>query len=108
MSSDFVLSAGDRHASEKPERLVAGPDRNTGASRLCGAGGNELYAGRGLPLDWVNKDQEHHIRGHRLDNILTMTVPPHRSSHRNLVLDTTCLVCGAQPETAPHFRACSA
>ena len=37
-----------------------------------------------------------------------MTVLAHRSSHRNTVLDTTCLLCRAQPETAPHLWACSA
>ena len=37
-----------------------------------------------------------------------MTVLAHRSSHRDTVLDTTCLLCGAQPETAPHLWACSA
>ena len=43
-----------------------------------------------------------------MDNIPTMTVLAHRSSHRNTVPDTTCLLCGAQPETVPHLRACSA
>ena len=43
-----------------------------------------------------------------MDNVPTMTVLAHRSSHRNTVLDTTCLLCGAQPETAPHLWACSA
>ena len=37
-----------------------------------------------------------------------MTVLAHRSTHRDTVLDTTCLLCGAQPETAPHLWACSA
>ena len=37
-----------------------------------------------------------------------MTVLAHHSSHRDTVLDTTCLLCGAQPETAPHLWACSA
>ena len=37
-----------------------------------------------------------------------MTVLAHQSSHRDTVLDTTCLLCGAQPETAPHLWACSA
>ena len=43
-----------------------------------------------------------------MDNIPTMTVLAHRSSHRDTVLDTTCLLCGAQPEMAPHLWACSA
>ena len=43
-----------------------------------------------------------------MDNIPTMTVLAHRSTHRNTVLNTTCLLCGAQPETAPHLWACSA
>ena len=43
-----------------------------------------------------------------MDNIPTMTVLAQRSSHRDTVLDTTCLVCGAHQETAPHFRVCSA
>ena len=38
-----------------------------------------------------------------MDNIPTMTVLAHRSSHRDTVLDTTCLLCGAQPETLPTF-----
>ena len=37
-----------------------------------------------------------------------MTVLAHRSSHRDTVLDATCLLCGAQPETAPRLWACSA
>ena len=43
-----------------------------------------------------------------MDNIPTITVLAQRFSHRNTVLDTTCLLCGAQPETAPHVWACSA
>ena len=43
-----------------------------------------------------------------MDNIPTMTVLAHRSSHRDTVLDTTCLLCGAQPKTAPHLWARSA
>ena len=62
----------------------------------------------GLPLDWFDKDPKRHITAHCMDNIPTMTVLGHRSSHRNTVLDTTCLLCGAQPETAPHLWACSA
>ena len=37
-----------------------------------------------------------------------MNVLAHRSSHRDTMLDTTCLLCGAQPEMAPHLWACSA
>ena len=37
-----------------------------------------------------------------------MTILEHRLFHRNTVLDTTGLLCGAQPETAPHLWACSA
>ena len=65
-------------------------------------------SGSGLPLDWFDSDQHRHIMAHGMDNIPTMTVLAHRSSHRNTVLDTTCLLCGAQPETAPHLWACSA
>ena len=43
-----------------------------------------------------------------MDNIFTMTILAHRSSHRNTVLDTTCLLCRAQPETAPDLWACLA
>ena len=62
----------------------------------------------GLPLDWFIKDQRRHLTAHRMDNIPTMTVLAHRSSHRKTVLDTTCLLCGAQPEMAPHLWVCSA
>ena len=65
-------------------------------------------SGSGLPLDWFDSDQQRHITAHRMDNIPTMTVLAHRSSHRDTVLDTTCLLCGAHPETAPHLWACSA
>ena len=64
--------------------------------------------GSGLSLDWFNSDQQRHITAHRMDNIPTMTVQLHWSSHRNTVLNTTCLLRGAQPETAPHLWACSA
>ena len=64
--------------------------------------------GSGLPLDWFDSDEQRHITAHRMDNIPTMTVLAHRSSHRDTVVDTTCLLCGAQPETAPHLWACSA
>ena len=64
--------------------------------------------GSGLPLDWFDSDERRHITAHRMDNIPTMTVLAHRSSHRNTVLDTTCLLCGAQPETALHLWAYSA
>ena len=65
--------------------------------------GANYAPGSGLPLDCFDSNQQH-----RMDNIPTMTVLAHRSSHRNTVLDTTCLLCGAQPETAPHLWACSA
>ena len=70
--------------------------------------GVNYVLGSGLPLDWFDRDQQRHISAHRMDNIPTMTILAHRSSHRNTVLDTTCLLCGAQPETAPHLWACSA
>ena len=68
---------------------------------------NYMSAG-GLPLDWFDHDQQRHIMVHRMDIIPTMTVLAHRSSHPDTVLDATCLLCGAQPETAPHLWACSA
>ena len=37
-----------------------------------------------------------------------MTVLVHQSSHRDMVLDTRCLLCGAQQETAPHVWVCLA
>ena len=43
-----------------------------------------------------------------MDNIPTMIVLAHWSTHRNTVLDTACLLCGAQPKRAPHLWACSA
>ena len=70
--------------------------------------GANYTSGSGLPLNWFDSDQQRHITAHRMDNIPTMIVLAHRSSHRNTVLDTTCLLCGAQPETAPHLWACSA
>ena len=70
--------------------------------------GVNYMPGGGLPLDWFDKDQQRRITARRMDNIPTMAVLAHRSSHRNTVLDTNCLLCGAQPETAPHLRACSA
>ena len=48
--------------------------------------------GGGLTLDRFNKDQQRHITAHRMENIPTMTVLAHRSSHGNTVLDTTCLL----------------
>ena len=46
--------------------------------------------------------------GTRMDNIPTMTVLAHRLSHCATVLDTTCLLCGAQQAKAPHLWVCSA
>ena len=63
--------------------------------------------GGGLPLDWF-RDQRRHISAHRMDNIPAMTVLTHRLSHRDTVLDTTCLLCGTRQETAPHLWVCSA
>ena len=57
------------------------------------------------PLYWFDGDQQRHISAHCMDNIPTMTVLVHRSSHHNTVLDTTCLLYGAQLETAPHLWA---
>ena len=62
----------------------------------------------GRPLDRFDHDQRRHITAHCMDNVPTMTVLAHRSSHRDTVLDATCLLCGAQPEIAPHLWACSA
>ena len=70
--------------------------------------GVNFMPGGGLPLDWFDHDQQRHITAHRMDNVPTMTVLAHRSSHQGTVLDTTCLLCGTQPETAPHLWACSA
>ena len=70
--------------------------------------GVNYMSGSGLPLDWFDSAQQHHITAHLMDNIPTMTVLAHRSSCQNTVLDTTCLLCGAQLETAPHLWACSA
>ena len=67
--------------------------------------GSQLHVGEWSPPHLV---QQRHITAHRMDNIPTMTVLAHRSSHRNTVLDTTRLLCGAQPKTAPHLWACSA
>ena len=65
-------------------------------------------SGTGLPLDWFDSDQQRHITAHCMDNIPTMTVLAHPSSHRNTLLGTTCLLSRAQPKTAPHLWACSA
>ena len=65
--------------------------------------GVTFMPGGGLPLDWFDHDQQRHITAHRMDNIPTMAVLAHRSSHQGTVLDTTCLLCGTQPETAPHL-----
>ena len=70
--------------------------------------GANYAPGNGLPLDWFASDQQCHISAHHMDNIPMITVLAHRSSHRNTVLDTTCLLCGAQPETVPNLWACSA
>ena len=59
-------------------------------------------------MDWFDSDQQRHITAHRTDNIPTMTVLAHRSTHRNTVLDTTCLLCGARPEAAVNLWAFSA
>ena len=65
-------------------------------------------SGGGLPLDSFDHDQRRHFTAHRMDNVPTMTALAHRSSHRDTVLDTTCLLCVAQPETSLHLWACSA
>ena len=70
--------------------------------------GVNFMPGGALPLDWFDHDQQRHITAHRMDNVPTMAVLAHRSSHRGTVLDTKCLLCGTQPETAPHLWACSA
>ena len=59
--------------------------------------GVNYVSGGGLPLNWYDSDQQRHITAHRMDNIPTMTVLAHGSSHRDTVLGTTCLLCGAQP-----------
>ena len=70
--------------------------------------GVNFMPGGGLPLDWFDHDQQRHITAHRMDNVPTMAVLAHRSSHRVTVLDTKCLLCGTQPKTVPHLWACSA
>ena len=64
--------------------------------------------GSGLPLNWFDGDQQRYISARHMDNIPMMIVLAHRSSHRNTVLNTMSLLCGAQPETAPHLGACLA
>ena len=102
----YPPSALPRPVSALPngaERLVAGSGLHTGAGHLRGPLGGKFHAGGGLPLDWFDHDQQRHITAHRMDNVPTMAVLAHRSSHRDTVLDTTCLLCWAQPETAPHL-----
>ena len=65
-------------------------------------------SGSGLPFEWLDSDQQPHITAHRMDNIPTMIVLAHRSTHRNTVVDTMCRLCGVQPEAEPHLWACSA
>ena len=48
--------------------------------------GVNYTSGSGLPLDWLDSDQQRHITAHCMDNVPTMTVLAHRSSHRNTVL----------------------
>ena len=70
--------------------------------------GGKYTPGSGLPLEWFDGNQQRHTTAHRMENIPTMAVLAHLSPHRNTVLETTCLLCGVQPETAPHLWACSA
>ena len=70
--------------------------------------GANYTPGSGLPLDWFGNDEQRHILAHRMDNIPTMTLLAHRSSRCDRVLDMTCLLCGAQQETAPHLWVCAA
>ena len=43
-----------------------------------------------------------------MDDIPTISVLAHRSSHRDTVLDMTCLLCRAQQQTAPNLWVSSA
>ena len=45
-------------------------------------------SGIGLPLHWFDSDQQRHITAHCMDNIPTITVLAHQSSHQNTVLGT--------------------
>ena len=67
--------------------------------------GANYTPGGGFPLDEFNRDQQCHISAHCMDNIPTMTVLAHRSSsHRDMVLDTTCLcVWNTTGSGAPSF-----
>ena len=47
--------------------------------------GVNFMSGGGLPLGWFDHDQQRHITAHRMDNVPTMTVLAHRSSHRDRV-----------------------
>ena len=58
--------------------------------------GANYTPGSSLPLGWFHSDQQRRIGAHRMDNIPTMIVMVHRSSDRDTVLDTTCLLRGAQ------------
>ena len=55
-----------------------------------------------LPLERFDNEQQRHITGHCVDNIPTMIVLAHLSSHRNTVPYSTRLLCGVHLETAPH------
>ena len=70
--------------------------------------GANYTSGLGLFLDLFDSDHQRHITAHRMGNIPTMIVLAQRSTYQNTVLDTRCLLCGAQPEAAPHLWACSA
>ena len=59
------------------------------------SGGANYVQGTG-PLDWFDNDQQRRIAAHCMNNIATIIVLAQRASHRNPVLDTTCLLSTAQ------------
>ena len=63
--------------------------------------GVNFMPGGGLPLDWFDHDQQRHITAHRMDNVPTMTVLAHRSSHgaRCWIQRVSC--AGHSPERRP-------
>ena len=81
---------------------------HTGAGHLRGNLWGELHAGEGSLPGTVRPQPAAPYYGAQDGNIHTMAVLAHGSSHRDTVLDTTLLLCGAQPQTAPHLWACSA
>ena len=68
--------------------------------------GAQLPASPRPSQDWFTSDQQRHLVAHRMSNLPIIAVLAERTAHRNVRMNTQCLLCDNGPETTRHLWEC--